>query len=69
MTNTAIDERPAIEAPAIAYLNTFHRADVADVLATCAADGVLMAPGRPPALGKDGLATTYPGVFAAVISQ
>lgn len=60
------EELAAIEAGAVAYLTAFGRADVAAVLATYADDGVLMAPGRPAAVGKAELAAVYPGVFAAV---
>lgn len=60
------EELAAIEANAIAYLTAFNRADVAAVLATFADDGVLMAPGRPAAVGKDKLGMIYPDVFATV---
>ncbi|RFB87160.1 DUF4440 domain-containing protein [Rhizobium leguminosarum bv. trifolii] len=60
------EELAAIEATAVSYLTAFNRADVAAVIATYADDGVLMAPGRPAAVGKDRLAMVYPGVFETV---
>lgn len=66
MTNTTNEELAAIEATAVAYLTAFVRADVADVVATYADDGVLMAPGIPAVTGKDNLTSTYLAVWAAV---
>jgi len=66
MNSASSEELAAIEANAVAYLTAFNRADVAAVLATFADDGVLMAPGRPAAVGKEELARVYPGVFARV---
>lgn len=66
MSETLNEELAAIEAAAVSYLTAFNRADVAAVLATYAADGVLMAPGMPAAVGKDTLAMVYPGVFEAI---
>lgn len=66
MSNEFTEDLAAVEAGAVAYLTAFGRADVAAVLATYADDGVLMAPGRPAAVGKDELAKVYPGVFAAI---
>lgn len=66
MSNITIQELAAIEANAVAYLRAFNRADVAAVIATYADDGVLMAPGRPAAVGKAELASVYPTVFAAI---
>lgn len=59
------EELAAIKATAVSYLTAFTRADVAAVIATYADDGVLMAPGRPAAEGKDELASIYPRVFQA----
>ncbi|AJG22291.1 hypothetical protein RR42_s0700 [Cupriavidus basilensis] len=47
-------------------MTAFNRADAAAVVATYADDGVLMAPGRPAAVGKDELAIVYPKVFETV---
>lgn len=66
MSETFDGELAAIEATAVSYLTAFNRADVAAVVATYADDGVLMAPGRSAAVGKDTLATVYPAVFKAV---
>lgn len=59
-------ELDAIEAAAVSYLTAFGRTDVAAVVATYAADGVLMAPGMPAVEGRDSLAVTYPAVFEKV---
>lgn len=66
MSEAFNEELAAIEATAASYLTAFNRADVAAVIATYANDGVLMAPGRPAAVGKDRLAMIYPGVFEAI---
>ncbi|XAH25015.1 nuclear transport factor 2 family protein [Xylophilus sp. GW821-FHT01B05] len=66
MGKASNEELVAIEAKAVDYLTAFNRADVAAVVATYADDGVLMGPGRPAAVGKDALATVYPGVFEAI---
>ncbi|EJT05352.1 nuclear transport factor 2 family protein [Rhizobium sp. CCGE 510] len=66
MSEAFNEELAAIETTAVSYLTAFNRADAAAVIATYAADGVLMAPGRPAAVGKDTLAMVYPGVFEKV---
>ncbi|MBB2751155.1 UNVERIFIED_ORG: uncharacterized protein (TIGR02246 family) [Rhizobium aethiopicum] len=66
MSEVFNEELAAVEATAVSYLTAFNRADVAAVTATYADDGVLMAPGRPAAVGKDRLAMVYPGVFEKV---
>lgn len=66
MSEAFNEELVAIEARAVDYLTAFNRADAAAVVATYADDGVLMAPGRPAAVGKDELAIVYPKVFETV---
>lgn len=55
-----------IEATAVKYLTAFTRANIKDVMATYADDGVLMAPGMPASIGKDELLKTYTNVLEAV---